>query len=116
MSADSFVFRRDFITNRNRMDIVATILTTCKDGCLKTHVIYKANQSYLSTTAYLDDMRRAGLLEKIERDFERPIWKTTSKGLKFLEHYEIQQALLKDTVEVSNTYARKEVEETKFEF
>lgn len=39
---------------RSRIEIVAAILDTCREGVGKTEILYSANMSYLQLTKYLD--------------------------------------------------------------
>ncbi len=75
--------------NRNRMEIVANLLTIAKNGALKTHLMYRANLSYLMVTEYLAFLSKASLIkESIDPDGTTKLYRTTDKGLKYLEVYE----------------------------
>jgi predicted transcriptional regulator len=74
--------------NRNRMEIVANLLTIGKTGALKTHLMYRANLSYVMISDYLDLLQEAGLIqEEISKEGAR-LFRTTQKGMKYLEVYE----------------------------
>jgi predicted transcriptional regulator len=78
--------------NRNRMEIVANLLTIAKSGALKTHLMYRANLSYLMVTEYLNFLCGADLIkETLDEDGTSKLYQTTPKGLKYLEVYESLQ-------------------------
>jgi predicted transcriptional regulator len=74
--------------NRNRLGIVANILTIAKTGALKTHLMYKANLSYTMLRDYLKFLRDNELLEESHYpDQKVTLYKTSPKGIRFLESY-----------------------------
>ena len=75
--------------NRNRMEIVSNILDIARNGALKTHLMYKANLSYMVVTQYLNFLIKSGLIEEIFAD-DGPtrLYKTSAKGFKYLEVYQ----------------------------
>ena len=74
--------------NRNRLGIVANILTIAKTGALKTHLMYKANLSYTMLRDYLKFLRDNDLLlESHYPEDKVTLYKTTEKGNRFLESY-----------------------------
>jgi predicted transcriptional regulator len=90
--------------NRNRMEIVANLLSIANNGALKTHLMYKANLSYLMVTEYLDFLTRSGLIkETIDPEGTTKIYQTTEKGLKYLEVYNSLQTIVGlDTQKISS--------------
>jgi predicted transcriptional regulator len=80
--------------NRNRMEIVSNILDIARNGALKTHLMYKANLSYMVVTQYLNFLMKTGLIEEILAD-DGPtrLYKTSSKGFKYLEVYQDLQQI-----------------------
>jgi predicted transcriptional regulator len=81
--------------NRNRMEIVANLLSIAKSGALKTHLMYRANLSYLMVTEYLDFLSRSGLIrETLDSEGTSRLYQTTEKGLKYLDVYESLQAII----------------------
>jgi predicted transcriptional regulator len=81
--------------NRNRMEIVANLLTIARTGALKTHLMYRANLSYLMVTEYLDFLCRSGLIvETVDEEGTSKIYQTTAKGLKYLDVYETLQSII----------------------
>ena len=78
--------------NRNRMEIVANLLSIAKAGALKTHLMYRANLSYLMVTEYLNFLCGAALVkETLDEEGTTKLYQTTSKGLKYLEVYDSLQ-------------------------
>ena len=74
--------------NRNRLGIVANILTIAKNGALKTHLMYRANLSYTMLCDYLKFLRENELISETYYQEEKvTIFKTTEKGNRFLESY-----------------------------
>lgn len=80
--------------NRNRMEIVANLLSIAEPGTLKTHLMYKANLSYVMITEYLFYLQNAGLIQEIvDKNGTSKLFQTTSKGLKYLEVYRSLQSI-----------------------
>jgi predicted transcriptional regulator len=80
--------------NRNRMEIVANLLSIARTGALKTHLMYKANLSYLMVTEYLNYLASAGLIkETLDEEGTTKLYQTTPKGEKYLEAYESLQSI-----------------------
>lgn len=67
--------------NRDRHDIVIDILRKATSGKKKTELMRDAGLSYLQTKQYLRILLEKGLLEIGEQHH----FKTTKKGLEFLE-------------------------------
>ncbi len=79
---------------RDRLYIIAEILEVALEGVLKTQVMYKANLSFAQLNEYLTLMMDLDLLQ-LSRNSERNVYKTTTKGLRFLESYKKIQELLR---------------------
>ena len=74
--------------NRNRLGIVANILTIAKTGALKTHLMYRANLSYTMLRDYLKFLLDNGLLSESQYPEDKvTLYRTTDKGTRFLESY-----------------------------
>ena len=71
---------------RDRLYIIAEILTITKDGSLKTQIMYRANLSFAQLNEYLSFLLKIKLLKVIEKN-EKTIYKATPKGMKYLEIY-----------------------------
>jgi predicted transcriptional regulator len=78
---------------RNRLYIIAEILTIAMDGSLKTQIMYRANLSFAQLNEYLSYLLEIHLL-KIQKENGKRIYKTTAKGNKYLEKYEDIAVLL----------------------
>jgi predicted transcriptional regulator len=74
---------------RTRIDITADILRFANEGTKKTHLLYGCNLSYNQLQAYLKLLMDMGLLES-----RSDLFKTTSKGLKFLDAYRILATIM----------------------
>ena len=72
---------------RDRLYIISEILTIAKDGSLKTQIMYRANLSFAQLNEYLSFLLKIKLL-KVLTENERTIYKTTIKGIKYLQNYE----------------------------
>ncbi len=83
---------------RDRMYIMAEILEVTLDGALKTQVMYRANLSFAQMNHYITLLLELKLLE-INKDSRRNIYKTTTKGARFLESYKQMIDLLTKTKE-----------------
>jgi len=81
---------------RDRHDIIVEILKTALNGRVKTHIMYKARLSYAQLNDYLPQLVENGFLENLKikrrRDYKR-IFKTTQKGIKFIENFENMRSL-----------------------
>ena len=69
---------------RSRTDIVSQILEAANGGATKTKIMYKAYLSYAQLKEYLSVMLENGLIEYVEGE---RVFRTTSKGLKFMGIY-----------------------------
>jgi predicted transcriptional regulator len=69
---------------RDRLQIIASILSIASSGAKKTRIMYQANLSYKLLCQYLDDVLDAGLIcfEKGES------YVLTAKGREFLDRHE----------------------------
>jgi len=71
---------------RDRLYIIAEILNIASDGALKTQIMYKANLSFAQLNDYLSLLLEMKLLESIVLN-EKTMYKTTPKGLEYLQSY-----------------------------
>jgi predicted transcriptional regulator len=69
---------------RSRLDIIADVLKTAKNGAKKTWIMYKSNLSYDLLNKYLGEIISAELI--VFKDETQKFF-ITRKGLKFLEMY-----------------------------
>jgi len=79
---------------RNRLYIIAEILVIAKDGSLKTQIMYRANLSFAQLNEYLKFLLKMELL-KTNTESGKTMYKTTPKGVKYLENYEEISNLLR---------------------
>lgn len=79
---------------RDRLYIIAEILVIAKDGSLKTQIMYRANLSFAQLNEYLNFLLKMELL-KVNTENGKTIYKTTPKGVKYLENYEEISNLLR---------------------
>jgi predicted transcriptional regulator len=79
------------IRRRDRIQIIAEIIDSCLRPQAKTRVMYDVGLSYRQLQSYLYEMLKLGL---IETRYDKRIYITTEKGLRFLEKWiQIQQIL-----------------------
>jgi predicted transcriptional regulator len=75
---------------------MAEILEVAREGTLKTQIMYRANLSFAQLNEYLTLLLNLNLLKAVEAA-EKTIYKTTDKGLKYLQNYrEIRELLKKE--------------------
>jgi predicted transcriptional regulator len=79
---------------RDKLYIIAEILEIARDGVLKTQIMYRANLSFTQLNEYLMFMLKNELLGKITSN-GKEMYKSTQKGLNFLQHYHEITELLK---------------------
>jgi len=80
---------KDSEKRRDRHDIVEEILKTAVNGRIKTHIMYRAKLSYSQINEYLPLLVEKGFLENAKvsrRKQHTTVYRTTSKGLQFLEN------------------------------
>jgi predicted transcriptional regulator len=79
---------------RSRVEIISQILEIAKGGgTTKTKIIYKAFLSYNQFKEYLTILTESDLLSY---DGKRQIFKTTEKGLRFLNFYNEIRDVIKE--------------------
>jgi len=72
---------------RDRLYIIAEILNIAKSGCLKTQIMYRANLSFAQLNEYLTFLTKIHLIT-IKNENKRTVYKTSTKGNRYLEKYE----------------------------
>jgi predicted transcriptional regulator len=78
---------------RDKLFIISSILNIARDGTMKTQIMYQANLSFTQLNDYLRFMLRIDLLQKVSIG-RKETYKSTSKGLDFLQRYnEIQEVI-----------------------
>ena len=79
------------VRRRDRHDIIVEILKTAMAGKIKTHIMYKAKLSYSQINEYLPSLIANGFLENVtvkQRKYSKKVFRTTQKGLRFIENFE----------------------------
>jgi len=79
---NSFDSRR----RRDRLSIMAELLGVAREGAHKTRIMYQASLSFAQLNEYLTLVIDLNLLEAVKTS-KRTIYKTTEKGLRFLQSY-----------------------------
>ena len=88
---------------RDRLRIMAEILEVTTEGVLKTQVMYKANLSFAQLNEYLKLLLDLKLIDTYNSN-EKTYYKTTPKGLRYLQGYrEIRELLRKEKEHNSKT-------------
>ena len=73
---------KDLVKYRSRTDIISQILAAANGGATKTTIMYRGFLSFEQLKAYLAMLTENGLLEY---DIELQKFRTSEKGLKFLQ-------------------------------
>jgi predicted transcriptional regulator len=73
---------------RSRMDVISSILEAATNDSKKTRIMYRATLNFKQMKRYLPLLIRRGLLEKVQTESSRSLYKTTQKGLDFLKKYD----------------------------
>ena len=79
---------------RDRLRIMAEMLVITRDRSLKTQIMYRANLSFAQLNEYLNFLIRRELLKR-NMENGKTFYKTTTKGVKYLENYEEISNLLR---------------------
>ena len=73
--------------NRTKVDMTYNILSTAKNGALKTHLMREANLNSMQITKMLDTLVSNGLIY-VANDKNYSLYRTTSTGEQFIISYE----------------------------
>ena len=68
---------------RDRLQIIADILSAVKGGARKTHIMYQANLSFTLLKRYLTEVLQGGLVSCDDDDH----YKLTGRGESFLDRF-----------------------------
>ena len=84
------------IRKRSDIDVMASVLKEAHEGARKTRIMYRCNLSHTQLQVYLKLLLGMGfLVSHSEKDSsELGFFKTTAKGLKFLDAYRTLKALM----------------------
>ncbi len=83
--------RERFKDRRDRLDIIAAILSAARGGQKKTAIANRANLNFNRAEKYLKYLEEKGLIENINGEY----W-TTEKGEEFLRDYQKMMKLLSE--------------------
>jgi predicted transcriptional regulator len=101
MSRNVYGTKKNKFKNRSRMEIISNLLTKAKLGALKTHLMYGGNLSYPLVQEYLAILLESRLISKeIDDDDSSVRYRTTAKGIEFLDHYGAIVSLLGDQISI----------------
>jgi len=89
---------------RSRLSIIAKVLDIARGGSIKTQIMYRASLSFVQLNEYLYFLLDVNLLKTVENP-NRTLYKTTNKGLLYLQSYKEIEELLKKGKE-DNTKSR----------
>jgi len=68
---------------RESVDIYRDILQLTRNGAIKTRIVYGANLNFKIVKGYMSKLLSLGLLEESRKGY-----RTTEKGLAFIDSYE----------------------------
>ena len=71
--------------NRSKLDIIYDVLVSAVSGVKKTHIMSKANLSSEQMAFYFNSLLHHSLIREAKDLDNNSIYRTTEKGLKFLE-------------------------------
>jgi len=85
-----------WVRKRSDIDIMANILSEANTGTKKTRIMYRCNLSHSQLQVYLQVLRDLGFLASHSKKEGAKLnyFKTTSKGLKFLDAYHALKSLM----------------------
>lgn len=85
-----------WVRKRSDIDIMANILSEANKGTKKTRIMYRCNLSHSQLQVYLDVLRDMGFLASHSKKEGAKLnyFKTTSKGLRFLDAYHALKNLM----------------------
>ena len=81
---------------RSDIDIIAEVLVEADKGTKKTHILYRYNLSHRQLQVYLQFLHDLGFLASYSNNDGSKLkyFRTTPKGLEFLEAYRILKSLM----------------------
>lgn len=80
---------------RDKLIIMMEIIAIARKGASKTHIMFKANLSFSQLKEYIDFLTKKSLLQKASID-RRTVYKSTEKGLEFMEKQQHVIGMLSD--------------------
>jgi predicted transcriptional regulator len=85
--------------NRSTIDIASDVLEAANGGASKIEIMYKAFLSYNQMKVYVNFLNEKGLLVYDNQHGEAHTFRTTEKGLRFLEIYNRLDDMIKEDEE-----------------
>ena len=83
-----YALEKPVVSNRTRVEILASILNVAEHGTLKTHIMYKANLSHRQLEKYLTFLQQNEMLrEVVDEEMGTRLFQITEKGIDFLKDY-----------------------------
>lgn len=79
---------------RGKHVIISEILETAKKGTVKTRIMYTINLSFSQASEYFELLLDTKLMDKISEN-GKVIYKTTDKGIEFLQYYREIEEMIK---------------------
>ena len=79
---------------RDRLGIMAEIMEKSREGILKTQILYGVNLSFSQLREYVSFLTEMGFL-KVHIKKRKKIYKTTAKGVQYIESYREMLNLLR---------------------
>ena len=79
--------------NRSRYEVIAAILKSANKEETRTKIMYKAMLSNDQCKIYLDSLLQSGLIQEVDNG-AKIVYRTSSKGDKFLSYYDQMKELL----------------------
>lgn len=84
---------------RSKFDVIASILDITKYGAGKGEIMLRANLNSKIARIYLQKLIARGLLTVENGEKNRKFYRTTLKGIKFLEYYRMLLAMIEEVTE-----------------
>lgn len=94
---------------RSEFDIIAAMLDSAMNSQIKTKIMYDAFLSFTQLDQYLSLLVERGLLKKIPAPINlktKEVFKTTYKGIKYLQSYTKMRNLLGRDTDKRNALSR----------
>lgn len=72
---------------RSEIEIMVRVLEVSKKGVIKTQLVYGSNLNFNVAERYISKLFKLGLIEILTDERGKKIYKTTEKGIEFIENY-----------------------------
>ncbi len=91
-------------TYRDKMDIISNVLEAANGGATKIRIMYQALLGHKQMKEYVNFLIEKGLLVSDSHQQEVQIFRTTEKGLQFLDTYN----RIRDIISEEQSYLRQQ--------